>query len=89
MEFDTPKLLLPEGIIQYTAAHTFVDMELFIDGDFNLATLNQDFTDNQFFRIVIVPSVFLDGSDVDKSNFGAVMNSLQISDKEIKEISIN
>ncbi|PIF00539.1 MAG: dihydrolipoamide dehydrogenase [Maribacter sp.] len=80
---------LPEGIIQYTAAHTFIDLELFIDGDFNLANLDQDFTQNQFFRIVVVPSVLLDGSNVDRSDFGAIMNSLQISDKEIKEISID
>lgn len=80
---------LPEGIIQYTAAHTFIDMELFIDGNFDLSTLDQGFTENQFFRIVIVPSVFLESSDVDKSNLGAVMNSLQISDKAIKEISID
>lgn len=80
---------LPEGIIQYTAAHTFVDLELFIDGNFDLANLNQDFTQNQFFRIVIVPSVFLEDSNVDKSNFGAMMNSLQISEKDIKEIRMD
>ena len=79
---------LPEGIIQYTVAHTFVDLELFIDGNFDLANLNPDFTQNQFFRIVIVPSVFLDGSDVDKTNLGALMNSLKISEKDVKEVSI-
>lgn len=79
---------LPEGIIQYTVAHTFVDMELFIDGNFDLANLNQDFTQNQFFRIVIVPSVFLDGSDVDKTNLGALMNSLKITEKDVKEVSV-
>ncbi|MEX0316070.1 MAG: collagen-like protein, partial [Allomuricauda sp.] len=47
---------LPEGTIQYVFAHTFVDAELFIDGNFDLSALSTDFTDNQSFRIVFIPS---------------------------------
>jgi len=45
-------------IIQYVFNHTFFDVELLIDGNFNLQTLGSDFTDNQTFRIAIVPSEY-------------------------------
>ena len=45
-------------IIQYIFNHTFFDVELLIDGNFNLATLGTDFTSDQVFRIAIVPAEF-------------------------------
>ena len=78
---------LDEGTIQYTAAHNFIDVELFIDGNFDLSNLNTDFTDNQFFRVVIVPSVFLT-SKMDKSNIDSVMNSLGISEQDVQKIKM-
>lgn len=80
---------LPEGTIQYTAAHTFVDLELFIDGNFDLANLSSDFTQNQFFRIVFLPSEFLQGSKMDKSNIEAVMQTLGVEEKDIQKVKLN
>lgn len=76
---------LQEGIIQYTAAHNFVDVEIFIDGDFDLASLSSDFTQNQFFRFVIVPSSFLT-SKMNKSNISSVMSYLGVSEKDVQKI---
>jgi hypothetical protein len=45
-------------IIQYVFNHTFFDVEILIDGNFNLATLETDFTTNQTFRIAVVPAEF-------------------------------
>ncbi len=75
-----------EGTIQYTMAHNFIDVEIFIDGNFDLANLSPDFTQNQFFRIVIVPSSFLT-SKIDKSNIGYVMSSLGISENDVQKIN--
>jgi len=75
------------GTIQYTMAHNFIDVELFIDGNFDLSNLDPDFTQNQFFRVVIVPSVFLT-SKIDKSNIGSIMRSLGVTEENVKKISM-
>jgi hypothetical protein len=45
-------------IIQYVFNHTFFDVEVIIDGDYDPNVLPLDFTENQVFRIAVVPSEF-------------------------------
>ncbi len=80
---------LPEGTLQYVFAHTFVDLELFIDGNFDLSAIDTAFTDNQSFRIVFVPSVFANGSKMDKSNISNVMAALGIKESQVKKIKLD
>ena len=63
-----------QGTIQYVFAHTFIDVELFIDGNYPLGNLDTSFTDNQEFRFVIIPSDF--AATLDVTNLSAVMNAL-------------
>jgi len=49
-------------IIQYVFTHTFIDVQVLIDGSYNPNTLSTDFTDNQTFRFVVVPSEFADAN---------------------------
>lgn len=79
---------LPEGTIQYVSAHTFVDVELFIDGNFDLSILDTSFTDNQSFRIVFVPSVFAEASKMDTSNISSVMGALGIEEGDVKKLNL-
>jgi hypothetical protein len=44
--------------------HTFADVQLLIDGNFDLSTLGPDFTQDQVFRFVIVPADAINGVDV-------------------------
>ncbi|WP_396590242.1 collagen-like protein [Allomuricauda sp. R78024] len=80
---------LPEGTIQYVFAHTFVDFEIFIDGNFDLSAISTDFTDNQSFRIVFVPSVFANSSKMDTSNIENVMSALGIEESQVMKIDID
>ncbi|WP_420601018.1 collagen-like protein [Flagellimonas sp.] len=80
---------LQEGTIQYVMAHTFVDVELFIDGNFDLSALSTDFTDNQSFRIVILPSEFAESSKMDKSKLSNVMSALGIEESQVQKIEGN
>ncbi|SHI44199.1 hypothetical protein SAMN04487911_10279 [Arenibacter nanhaiticus] len=73
---------LPGGTIQYSNAHTYKDVEIFIDGNFNLSNLNPDFTDNQLFRIVILPSEFA-AAKMDKSNINAVMKTIGVKNEDV------
>jgi hypothetical protein len=76
-----------QGTLQYTFAHNFVDMDLFIDGNFDMATLSDNFTQNQFFRIVILPGDFL-SSKLDKSNMAAVLSAINVDEESIARISM-
>lgn len=46
------------GTMIYSFNHTFLDVNIFLDGDFNLINLSPEFTQNQTFRIAVVPSEF-------------------------------
>ncbi|MCR9228813.1 MAG: collagen-like protein [Flavobacteriaceae bacterium] len=80
---------LDQGTIQYVFEHTYVDVELFIDGNFDLSTLSTDFTDDQLFRIVFVPSEFAESPDFDAANLNSVMSKLQIDEGEVMKLDIN
>jgi hypothetical protein len=45
-------------IIQYVFNHTFLDIQVLIDGNYDPIALSTGFTDNQTFRFVVVPSEF-------------------------------
>lgn len=80
---------LPEGTLQYVFAHTFVDVELFIDGNFDLSTIDTSFTDSQSFRIVIVPSMFASTSKMDTSRITDVMATLGIGEDQVRKIGMD
>ena len=55
---------LDDGEISYVYNHTAGDVELLIDGNFDLSNLDPGFTDNQIFRFVVVPSDFANDPNV-------------------------
>ena len=71
-------IFLDEGIIQYAFNHTADDIELLIDGNFDLSNLDDGFTQNQFFRFIVVPSDFAVDTGVDVSDYRAVIDALQL-----------
>jgi len=48
----------PQGTLLYTFDHTFLDAQIFLDANFNLNLLGPQFTNDQIFRIAIVPAEF-------------------------------
>lgn len=66
-------------IIQYVYNHTFFDIMLQIDGNFDLSTVPSNFTQNQTFRFVVVPSDFANKTGVDIQDYNAVMQSLELN----------
>ena len=79
---------LPEGTLQYVFAHTFVDFEIFIDGNFDLSAISTDFTDGQSFRIVILPGQFASSSRMDTSSLSNVMSALGIDENQITKVQL-
>ncbi len=48
------------GTMLYTFNHTFLDVKILLDADFPLNQLPSNFTQNQTFRIAVVPSEYAD-----------------------------
>lgn len=80
---------LNEGIIQYVSSHTVRDVAILIDGNFDLINLNPDLTDNQLFRVVIVPGVGAPTGKMDTSSMKSLMASLGITEADIKKIELD
>lgn len=50
---------VPQGTLIYNFDHTFFDVQLYLYADFaDLSTLGSQFTNNQTFRIAVVPAEF-------------------------------
>ena len=75
--------ILDQGLLQYNYDHTFFEVSVFLESDFDLSTLSPADTDNQVFRIAIVPAEYGVNSKMDYSNLDAVMRSLQVSEDDI------
>ncbi len=65
-------------IVQYKYNHTFYDVEILIDGNFDTSTLGPVYTQNQTFRFVVVPAEFATNSGVDVNDYNAVMEALEL-----------
>jgi|AntDeeMinimDraft_4_1070355.scaffolds.fasta_scaffold04045_4 hypothetical protein len=72
--------------IQYVFNHTNLDIELLITGNFDLGTLSFDFTDNQIFRFVVVPSDFAKDPNNDLSTFQSLTQAVSKNKKQLETI---
>jgi hypothetical protein len=74
-----------EGDLQYNYDFTRYDVNLFLDSlDFPLTILGPEWTQNQTFRIVLVPAAF--GNKMDYTNYEGVLKTLKLSEKDVKSI---
>jgi hypothetical protein len=80
--------ILNQGLLQYNYDFTFLDVLLFLESDFDLGTLSPGDTDNQVFRIAIVPAEFAQSSKMDTSNIEEVMSSLNVREIDINRIKL-
>lgn len=79
--------ILNQGLLQYNFDHTFLDVSIFMESDFDLSTLLPGDTDDQIFRIAIVPAEFSQDQSIDFSNFDEVMEALHMNSSDIQRVS--
>jgi len=70
----------PQGTLLYTFDHTFVDVDIYLYANFDLNTLGSDFTDDQIFRIAILPAEYGDAN----LTMEELMSNLQIDTSDIE-----
>lgn len=73
--------------IDYNYDFTVNDVNIFMGANFDLNTLSSIWTQNQTFRIVIVPGYFSGkaANPVNFNDYNAVVNAFQIDDSNIKK----
>ncbi len=81
--------LLQQGILQYNYDFTFEDVSIFLESDFNLGTLQPGDTNNQVFRIAILPADGAGKRDLDVTNMQEVMEYLNVKEANIPRIEKN
>lgn len=81
--------ILDQGLLQYNFDHTFEDVSIFLESDFNLDSLLPGDTQNQVFRIAVLPAEFASGSKIDRSNINSVMATLNVTEKDIIRIKLD
>lgn len=78
--------IIDQGLLQYNYEHTFFDVDIFLEADFDLATLPEGDTESQIFRIAILPADNLGDATLNVNDFNAVLERLSISDLEIERV---
>ena len=73
---------LDEGLLFYNFDFTQTDVRIFLDATFDLNLLSSGDTQNQVFRVVVVPADNIDG--IDLSNYNDVIQAGHINSFEIK-----
>lgn len=75
---------LEDGQLQYNFNHTDFDVNIYLQGNVNLDNLGTEFTNNQIFRIAVLPADFAENTGIDIGNLNAVMNALEMSSKDVE-----
>ena len=81
-------LVFNEGTLQYNFDYTLVDVQIFLDGTINFNSLAPGDTDNQIFRVAVMPAAFASEKSLDINKLNSMMNSEEINKRNIKRIQI-
>lgn len=69
-------------VFQFNFNHTFVDVQFTLEGNFDLSTVGTAYTDNQTFRVAVVPSEYAN-SDLSMEDLMYIMN---VEESEVQQI---
>jgi hypothetical protein len=72
-----------QGLLQYTFNHTFSDVNLLLQGNFNLNNAAAIFTQNQIFRVVVMPAEFALDPNLNTMNYQEVSQYIGTNDTNL------
>lgn len=75
-------VVFPDGVLTYNYDFTQTDVRFFLDGTTDFSLLDPSYTQNQIFRVVVVPADNVDGVDI--SNLETVLNLNNIQSFQIR-----
>lgn len=71
-----------DGQLQYAFDHTVADVKLFLTGDTDLGTVGDEFTQDQIFRIAVLPVDYVQSNDINLKDINEVMGSIDFDEIE-------
>ncbi len=74
------------GSMQYNYDYTFLSAYIFLDADVDLSTLDETYTDDQEFRVAILPAALLNDSSVNISSYEEVMSAMKVNEMNIPAV---
>ncbi|WP_291868849.1 collagen-like protein [Maribacter sp.] len=80
--------LLDQGILQYNYDYTFFDVSIFMEADFNMSTLPTSDTDNQVFRIAVLPAEAAQNSKLNTLDISAVMQTIGLTNNDVSKMTL-
>lgn len=81
-------VVLNDGVLQYNFDYTLNDVQVFLEGTTNFSNLLPAETQDQIFRIAVIPAAIAKNATFDFSDLNVVMKSLNIGTKDVNEIRI-
>lgn len=78
-------IFFTEGVLIYNYDFTRSDFRLFLDGPLDYSALGPDWTQNQVFRIIVVPADFA-GSRIDWTDYEGVTKLLGLEESDFYKI---
>lgn len=78
---------LSDGILQYNFDHTTSDVRIFLEGTTDFNNLLPAESENQIFRVAVVPAALAKNKNIDVTDFNAVMKSMNLNLNSIEKIN--
>lgn len=79
-------VVLDDGVLQYNYDHTFLDVQIFLEGTTDFSTLRESEALDQIFRIVVLPADFAHNNSIDVTDYNMMMKSIGANPNTIGEI---
>lgn len=73
--------------MQYAFDHTVFDVQLFLQGDLDLSTVGDGYTQEQIFKVVILPVDYVEENKVNLNNMKEVMKA--VDESKVKRLKSN
>ncbi|MCK3683550.1 hypothetical protein [Maribellus sp. YY47] len=81
-------VVLDEGVIQYNYDYTLENVRVFLEFTIPEEQLQAGETDNQIFRVAILPAEFASRKDVDINDINTVINAPNIQMKDLGTLDV-
>ena len=78
-----------DGEFQYNYNHTDFDVNIYLQGNIDLGTLGERYTQDQIFKIVVLPVDYAQDNNLDVSDYQSVKTSLDLNESNIKRFEVN
>lgn len=72
--------------LMYDFDYTVGDVQVYLDGTVDFSTLGAADTDDQIFRVAVIPAELLLDKSVNLNSLGSVMQSMSIKESAVKKI---